>query len=151
MMFLLVWPIRFDQAASQQDVMTRRKQDVIFCGFHPDRLIYGIAIKCTVGNGLCQTISVSAAIRKICNNVYHGSARIWFCLFWHVAGQHLWFPSFTLTNFEEFNCFLSLKLSWILSSAPYFKEIYSVAGLFNMRPVNSDRSGTEGSDKIRFS
>ena len=31
--------MRFDQAASQQDVMTRRKQDVIFCGFHPDRLI----------------------------------------------------------------------------------------------------------------
>jgi len=73
--------MRFDQAAAQQDVMTRRKQDVIFCGFHLNRPIYSIGTKSAVGNGLFQTMSVSAAIRKICNNMYHHSARIWFCFF----------------------------------------------------------------------
>jgi len=48
--------MRFDQAASQRDVMARRKQDVIFCGFHPDRLIYGIGTKYVVENGLCHAI-----------------------------------------------------------------------------------------------
>ena len=39
------------------DNMARsRKQDVIFCGFHPDRLIYGIGTKYVVENGLCHTI-----------------------------------------------------------------------------------------------